>query len=81
MGFQRLQTLAFVFGQHVVVTALPEDWRRVSITPIITAKAVWFMQGAVGVTYEVTDCSITDDLGMPLLILMFYNVFDLRGAV
>jgi hypothetical protein len=44
-----------------VSRALPEDWRQCSITPIITAKAVWFMAGPTcGVTYEVNDCIISE---------------------
>ena len=40
--------------------ALPEDWRRCSITPILTAKSIWFMQGGCGVTYQVDDCILVE---------------------
>ena len=40
--------------------ALPEDWRRCSITPILTAKCIWFMQGGCGVTYQVDDCILVE---------------------
>jgi len=40
--------------------ALPEDWRRCSITPILAAKSVYFMAGGCGVTYEVSDCILVE---------------------
>jgi hypothetical protein len=39
---------------------LPEDWRRTTIEPIVTAKSIYFMQGIVGVTFQIDDCVVVE---------------------
>ena len=40
---------------------LPDDWRKCIITPQITAKSIWLMNGQAGVLFECYDCIVQDD--------------------
>ena len=47
-----------VWDENKQSRALPEDWRKCSIQPILIAKSVYFLQGILGVTYQIDDCIV-----------------------
>ena len=49
-----------VWDENKTLRALPEDWRRCSIEPILIAKSVYFMGPSCGVTYQIDDCIISE---------------------
>ena len=47
-----------VWDENKNLCGLPEDWRKCSIEPLLIAKSVYFMQGILGITYQVDDCIV-----------------------
>ena len=47
-----------VWDENKNLRALPEDWRKCSIEPILVCKGVYFLQGILGITYQIDDCIV-----------------------
>ena len=40
---------------------MPTDWRKCTITPHVTVKSIWLMNGQAGVLFECHDCVVQED--------------------
>lgn len=41
--------------------SIPDDWRGATITPEVTIKGLWFMQGGCGIVFEVHNCIVEEE--------------------